>query len=138
MKSKKLTYEDFKIEQHILECRPIFHQSDRPTGDLKDWLIKKGLNPKKYIKVSAPHFLIFYLSTTGGGTYLKSMSCSVVTYKLSDINIKDMEEYSDTIYIYKPDYAQDDILRIFPIVTVDDYKRWLRARKLERVLWQED
>jgi hypothetical protein len=126
------------IKRDKLDAKLVIKNS-KPTGVLRDRLIRQGFDPDRFLQVDVPSFQLYYLSanTYEGRTPtaydLSAKFCSVESYKVNEIiKYKHQIEYGGSNFVY--DSEHDDVIRLYSICGGDDYKRWLREQKLKRIL----
>ena len=121
----------YKIEGKILTKR------NEPTGDLKDWMLKNNLNINKYYVLFSPSFIIHYKKKYK----MEIDHHSVYETMLTDVykDLKYLEGITDKIFIFHNECEPfGDRIRICPFLDDNNLRQYLRGKKLERVLKDEE
>jgi len=121
----------YKFEGKILTKRV------EPTGELKDWMLKNNLNINRYSMLDSPCFKIFYIKDSQiiPETHLVYEKNITDVYK----DLKYLEGITDKIFIFHNEYEPfSDRIRIYPFLDDNNLRQYLRGKKLERVLKDEE
>lgn len=118
------------IKIHKIINGKICTSSRQLSNELNDWLTSKGLNPSKFVNAYQPVFLIYYINDN---QQRLTQAVCVDEYDITNVNLKELSA-CEYIYIFKDFTANDNVFRIYPVISGSYYKIWLRSKKLERVL----